>query len=58
MATVPGPGLGAATSHVLKHLEMLGWTGEIPDGDGAAHNFVLAATGRVERPESMPNIYA
>jgi uncharacterized protein (TIGR03083 family) len=58
MATVPGPGLGAATSHVLNHLEKLGWSGEIPDGNGAAHQFVLAATGRVDRPDSLPNIYA
>jgi uncharacterized protein (TIGR03083 family) len=56
--TVSGPGLGAATSHVLNHLEKLGWSGDIPDGPGAAHHFVLAATGRAERPESMPNIYA
>jgi uncharacterized protein (TIGR03083 family) len=54
----PGPGLGAATSHVLNHLEKLGWTGDIPEGPGAAHEFVLAATGRADRPESMPNIYA
>jgi uncharacterized protein (TIGR03083 family) len=56
--TEPGPGLGAATSHVVNHLEKLGWSGEIPDGEGAAHGFVLAATGRADRPESLPNIYA
>lgn len=56
--TRSGPGLGAATSHVLKQLEMLGWSGEIPDGDGEAHRFVLAATGRTDRPNSLPNIYA
>ena len=58
MPTEPGPGLGAATSHVLALLEKLGWNGEIPDGSGEAHQFVLAATGRAERPKSMPNIYA
>jgi uncharacterized protein (TIGR03083 family) len=58
MPTVPGPGLGAATSHVLALLEKLGWSGEIPDGQGEAHNFVLAATGRVAGPASLPNIYA
>jgi hypothetical protein len=43
---------------VLDQLEKLGWSGEIPDGDGGAHQFVLAATGRADRPEAMPNIYA
>jgi uncharacterized protein (TIGR03083 family) len=56
--TEPGPGLGAATSHVLALLDKLGWSGEIPDGQGEAHQFVLAATGRVAGPESLPNIYA
>lgn len=58
MPSESGPGLGAATSHVVAHLEKLGWSGEIPDGNGEAHQFVLAATGRAQRPESMPNIYA
>jgi uncharacterized protein (TIGR03083 family) len=58
MPTEPGPGLGAATSHVLALLDKLGWSGEIPDGQGEAHQFVLAATGRVAGPESLPNIYA
>jgi uncharacterized protein (TIGR03083 family) len=58
MPTEPGPGLGAATSHVLAMLGKLGWSGEIPDGQGEAHLFVLAATGRAAGPESLPNIYA
>ncbi|MGN6473200.1 MAG: maleylpyruvate isomerase family mycothiol-dependent enzyme [Mycobacteriales bacterium] len=52
-----GPGLEAATSHVELFLGRLGWSGEIPADDVAAHQFVLAATGRADVPE-LPNIYA
>ena len=58
MATEPGPGLGAATSHAVDILGKLGWSGEIPDGDGAAHEFELAAMGRTAPAEGLPNIYA
>jgi uncharacterized protein (TIGR03083 family) len=57
MATEIGPGLEAATSHVELFLGRLGWSGEIPADDADAHEFVLAATGRAERP-GIPNIYA
>ena len=52
-----GPGLEASTSHVELFLGKLGWSGDIPADDAAAHQFVLAATGRADRPE-LPNIYA
>lgn len=55
-----GPGLPAAVSHVLHHLVLLDWGGEVPDGDGAtAHDFVLQATGRKPTTADGPlNIYA
>jgi uncharacterized protein (TIGR03083 family) len=58
LAPAPGPGLDAATSHVVPLLEKLGWSGEVPTGNDAAHEFVLAATGRAAGAASMPNIYA
>lgn len=58
MPTEYGPGLAPAISHVLLHLGKLGWSGTAPEGQVAGHQFVLAATGRIERPESLPNIYA
>jgi hypothetical protein len=57
MATEIGPGLAAATSHVELFLGRLGWSGEIPSDDAAAHQLVLAATGRASEP-AVPNIYA
>jgi hypothetical protein len=57
MPTEIGPGLEAATSHVELFLGRLGWSGEVPDDDKAAHEFVLAATGRIDLP-GIPNIYA
>jgi hypothetical protein len=38
--------------------DLAGECGEIPDGQGAAHQFVLAATGRVAGMQVVPNIYA
>jgi uncharacterized protein (TIGR03083 family) len=58
MASEPGPGLLAATSHVRAILEKQGWSGEVPAGDNSAHEFVLAATGRSAAAVSIPNIYA
>ncbi|HWC35317.1 MAG TPA: maleylpyruvate isomerase family mycothiol-dependent enzyme [Mycobacteriales bacterium] len=58
MPTEVGPGLAAATSHVELFLGRLGWSGDVPIDDAAAHEFVLAATGRSEQPGSIPNIYA
>lgn len=54
-----GPGLPAAVSHVLHHLVMLDWGGDVPDGDADAHEFVLVATGRkTGGADGPPNIYA
>ena len=58
MPTETGPGLVAATSHVELFLGRQGWSGDVPTDDAAAHQFVLAATGRAEDPGSIPNIYA
>jgi uncharacterized protein (TIGR03083 family) len=57
MPTETGPGLAAATSHVTLFLGRLGWSGEVPTDEDAAHQFVLAATGRADEP-ALPNIYA
>jgi len=57
--TETGPGLAAATSHVSGLAQALGWDGEIPTGEAAAHEFVLIATGRCTGGSgSPPNIYA
>ena len=55
-----GPGLPAAVSHVLHHLVLLDWGGDVPEGDdAAAHEFVLQATGRAPTTADGPlNIYA
>jgi uncharacterized protein (TIGR03083 family) len=54
-----GPGLAASTSHVLDQAGKLGWSGEAPADDEAAHEFVLVATGRASGGAgSPPNIYA
>jgi uncharacterized protein (TIGR03083 family) len=54
-----GPGLAASTSHVVHHASKLGWQGEPPAEEAAAHQFVLVATGRAAGgPGSPPNIYA
>ena len=54
-----GPGLPAAVSHVLHHLVLLDWGGDVPEDDDAAHDFVLVATGRrAAGPDGPPNIYA
>jgi uncharacterized protein (TIGR03083 family) len=54
-----GPGLSASTSHVVDQASKLGWSGEPPAEDAAAHQFVLVATGRAPGGTgSPPNIYA
>lgn len=58
-ATEIGPGLAASTSHVTGFARALGWDGEVPSEDLAAHEFVLVATGRAAGGDgSPPNIYA
>jgi uncharacterized protein (TIGR03083 family) len=71
--SVTGPGLRAAVHHVAFELQKLGWgpatlafdgIEAVPVGDGSGERitgealpFILAATGRAERP-GLPNIYA
>lgn len=57
MPTEIGPGLEVATAHVALFLDKLGWSGDLPSDGPAAHEFVLAATGRADLP-GVPNIYA
>jgi uncharacterized protein (TIGR03083 family) len=57
MPTELGPGLEVATAHVELFLGRLGWSGDVPRVGSAAHEFVLAATGRADLP-GVPSIYA
>jgi hypothetical protein len=46
-APVKGAGLGASVAYLEGELAKQGWAGTVPD-DVAPHDFVLAATGRLD----------